>query len=113
MFEPRFTITLAVATALMEIEANRRLLASLHRTPLGKRLEQVLWSASGSEGIQKALWSCLAFQKDRDVILATRHGFHGKKGLAEAVTGDENMLEHGQSPVCDRTPRSAPHGLPP
>lgn len=77
------------AISPLEVEANHRLLASLHRTPFGSRLEQVMWSASGSEGIQKALWTCLQFQKDRNVILATRHGFHGKKGLAEAVTGDE------------------------
>jgi 4-aminobutyrate aminotransferase-like enzyme len=38
------------------------------------------------------------------VILATRHGFHGKKGLAEAVTGDE------QSP--NRDPRVTFIGFP-
>lgn len=92
---PPLTAYNAIST--LEAEANRRLLASLRVTPLGHRLEQVLWSASGSEGIQKALWACLKFQPKRDIIVATRHGFHGKKGLAEAVTGDE------QSP--NRDPR--------
>jgi len=78
------------AISALEVEANHRLLTSLHRTPLGAWLQQVMWSASGSEGIQKALWACLQFQPTRDVILATRYGFHGKKGLAEAVTGDEH-----------------------
>jgi 4-aminobutyrate aminotransferase-like enzyme len=85
------------AISSLEVHANRRLLASLQRTPLGNRLQQVMWSASGSEGVQKAIWACQNHRKDRDVILATRHGFHGKKGLAEAVTGDE------QSP--NRDPR--------
>jgi len=78
------------AISALEVEANHRLLTSLHRTALGARLQEVMWSASGSEGIQKALWACLQFQPKRDVILATRYGFHGKKGLAEAVTGDEH-----------------------
>jgi 4-aminobutyrate aminotransferase-like enzyme len=78
------------AVSTLEHEANRRLLASLQRTPMGRRLEQVLWSASGSEGIQKALWACQHYQPTKDIILATRDGFHGKKGLAHAVTGNEN-----------------------
>jgi 4-aminobutyrate aminotransferase-like enzyme len=49
----------------------------------------VLWASTGSEAIQKALWACLARDRNRDIILATRHGFHGKKGLANAVTGCE------------------------
>ena len=49
-----------------------------------------MWSASGSEAIQKALWACLHRDKNRDVIIATRHGFHGKKGLAGATTGSED-----------------------
>ena len=48
-----------------------------------------MWAASGSEAIQKALWACLHLHRDRDIILATRYGFHGKKGLAGAVTGSE------------------------
>jgi 4-aminobutyrate aminotransferase-like enzyme len=85
---PPLTAYNAIST--LEVEANRRLLRSLHTTPFGQRMEQVLWSASGSEGVQKALWSCLKARPDRGVILATRHGFHGKKGLSEAVTGDEH-----------------------
>jgi 4-aminobutyrate aminotransferase-like enzyme len=48
-----------------------------------------MWAASGSEAIQKALWACLHRDPKRDLILATRYGFHGKKGLAGAVTGCE------------------------
>ena len=56
-----------------------------------------MWAASGSEAIQKALWAALALDPARDLIIATRDGFHGKKGLAEAVTGSET----------DHEPRSA------
>jgi 4-aminobutyrate aminotransferase-like enzyme len=73
----------------VEVEASRRLLEVLQGRPGGQRLQQVLWAASGSEAIQKALWAALARDRSRDVILATRHGFHGKKGLAGAVTGCE------------------------
>ncbi len=73
----------------LEIEATRRLIETLRGRPGGNRLEQVLWAASGSEAIQKALWASLARDRARDVILATRYGFHGKKGLANAVTGSE------------------------
>jgi 4-aminobutyrate aminotransferase-like enzyme len=48
-----------------------------------------MWAASGSEAVQKALWASLALDPARELILATRDGFHGKKGLAEAVTGSE------------------------
>ncbi|HEV8061912.1 MAG TPA: aspartate aminotransferase family protein [Gemmataceae bacterium] len=77
------------AATPVEIEAVRRLLNLLQNRPGGTRLEQVLWAASGSEAIQKALWAALARAPQRDIILATRHGFHGKKGLAGAVTGSE------------------------
>ena len=53
----------------------------------------MLWAASGSEAVQKALWAALARNRDRPVILATRHGFHGKKGLAGAVSGTEHDAE--------------------
>jgi len=56
----------------------------------------VMWAASGSEAIQKALWAALARDHARDVILATRFGFHGKKGLAGAVTGCET--DHDRDP---------------
>jgi 4-aminobutyrate aminotransferase-like enzyme len=81
----------------IEVRASERLIDSLRQEPGGGRCEQVLWAASGSEAIQKALWAALARQPGKDVILATRHGFHGKKGLARAVTGTE------QDP--DRDPR--------
>ena len=78
------------AVTSVETEACRRLIGLLQSRPGGKRLEQVLWAASGSEAIQKALWAALARDDGRDIILATRYGFHGKKGLAGAVTGSEN-----------------------
>lgn len=83
------TLTAYNAITSVETEASRRLAALLKSRPGGKRLEQVLWAASGSEAIQKALWAALARDRARDVILATRFGFHGKKGLAGAVTGCE------------------------
>lgn len=78
------------AIAQVEADAVRRLTANLQSKPGGGRLEQILWAASGSEAIQKALWAALARDPSRDLILATRDGFHGKKGLAEAVTGTEH-----------------------
>ena len=78
------------AISLVEADAVGRLVTSLRRTPGGRRCEQVLWAASGSEAVQKALWASLAFDGNRSLIVATRHGFHGKKGLAEAVTGSES-----------------------
>ena len=85
-------VTFTAYNALTELEAQatQRLCASLQRTPHGGRLEQVMWAASGSEAVQKALWACLRRDPERNLILATRHGFHGKKGLAGAVTGSEN-----------------------
>jgi 4-aminobutyrate aminotransferase-like enzyme len=52
-----------------------------------------MWSASGSEAVQKALWACMRLNPERPQVLATRFGFHGKKGLAEAVTGSEKDPE--------------------
>jgi 4-aminobutyrate aminotransferase-like enzyme len=56
----------------------------------------VFWAASGSEAIQKALWAAMAWDQSRDMIIATRYGFHGKKGLAGAVTGCET--DHERDP---------------
>ncbi len=84
------------AVTRVEAEASRRLAAVLQQRPGGKRLEQILWAASGSEAIQKALWAALARDHTRDMILATRYGFHGKKGLAGAVTGCET--DHDRDP---------------
>lgn len=84
-------VTLTAYNAITELEAtaNARLLRSVQQTPHGSRLDSVMWAASGSEAIQKALWACLHRDENRDIILATRFGFHGKKGLAGAVTGSE------------------------
>ncbi len=75
----------------------------LQSQPGGARCEQVLWAASGSEAIQKALWAALDRRPGDDIILATRYGFHGKKGLAGAVTGSETDQE--------RDPRVQVHQL--
>lgn len=87
--------TLCAYNAITEIEtvACERLLASLQKAPGGARCQQVLWAASGSEAIQKALWASLARRPGADIMLATRAGFHGKKGLAGAVTGSEKDPE--------------------
>ena len=77
----------------LETAASKRLADLLQSRPGGKRLQHVMWAASGSEAIQKALWAALARDRNRDVILATRFGFHGKKGLAGAVTGSETDRE--------------------
>lgn len=80
----------------VEVQASRRLAELLQSRPGGKRLQQVMWAASGSEAIQKALWAAMARDHGRDIILATRFGFHGKKGLAGAVTGSET--DHERDP---------------
>jgi 4-aminobutyrate aminotransferase-like enzyme len=77
------------AVTEVEVEASRRLVELVQSRPGGRRLEQVMWAASGSEAIQKALWAALARDRTREMLVATRHGFHGKKGLAGAVTGSE------------------------
>jgi 4-aminobutyrate aminotransferase-like enzyme len=84
------------AVTHVETEASQRLAQLLQARPGGKRLEQVMWAASGSEAIQKALWAALARDRSRDMIIATRFGFHGKKGLAGAVTGSEK--DHDRDP---------------
>ena len=70
--------------APVEVEAAERLVKSM-RSP---KAEKVLWAASGSEGIQKAMWAALHRHPERDILVATRGGFHGKKGLAGDVTGE-------------------------
>jgi len=84
------------AVTPVEIEASRKLLQMLQSRPGGKRLQHVMWAASGSEAIQKALWPALARDHAREMIIATRFGFHGKKGLAGAVTGCEQ--DHDRDP---------------
>jgi 4-aminobutyrate aminotransferase / (S)-3-amino-2-methylpropionate transaminase / 5-aminovalerate transaminase len=83
------TLTAYNGVTDVEVQASRRLSELLQSRPGGKRLQQVMWAASGSEAIQKALWAAMARDRGRDMILATRFGFHGKKGLAGAVTGSE------------------------
>ncbi|MDA7980614.1 MAG: aspartate aminotransferase family protein [Pirellulales bacterium] len=85
-------VPLSAYNALTELEvrAAENLIAVMRREQGGGRIEQVAWAASGSEAVQKALWMAQAFQQDRPIILATRGGFHGKKGLAGAVSGSED-----------------------
>ncbi len=95
-YSPALPLTAYNAITPVEAEASRRLVEVLQSRPGGKRLEQVFWAASGSEAIQKALWAALARDGSRDIIIATRYGFHGKKGLAGAVTGCET--DHDRDP---------------
>ena len=90
---PALPMTAYNAVTAVEVQASRRLIELLRRSPGGGRMEQVMWAASGSEAIQKALWAALARDRTRPMILATRFGFHGKKGLANAVTGSEADAE--------------------
>jgi len=80
----------------VEASAVERLIKNVRSRSGGRRLDTVMWAASGSEAIQKALWACLHRDETRDIILATRYGFHGKKGLAGAVTGCET--DHDRDP---------------
>jgi 4-aminobutyrate aminotransferase-like enzyme len=88
-------ITLTAYNAVTPVEtlAVERLLKSVRATDFGRNLDMVCWAASGSEAVQKALWACLNRNPERSLILATRYGFHGKKGLANAVTGSESDPE--------------------
>lgn len=95
-YSPALPLTAYNAATPVEIEATRRLVELLQSRRGGERLQQVLWAASGSEAIQKALWAALAHDRERDMIVATRYGFHGKKGLAGAVTGCET--DHERDP---------------
>src|SRR5712691_5259452 len=95
-YSPALPLTAYNAVTGVETEASRRLVALLQDGPGGGRLEQVMWAASGSEAIQKALWAALARDGTREMIVATRYGFHGKKGLAGAVTGCET--DHDRDP---------------
>lgn len=92
-YYPAVAATAYNAITHIEAEASRRLAALLQRCQGGSRLQQVMWAASGSEAIQKALWASMARDKARPLILATRYGFHGKKGLSCAVTGTEHDAE--------------------
>lgn len=89
-YAPHVPLTAYNAVTEVESLAVEKLLKSARATPYGQRLDTVMWSASGSEAVIKALWACLHRDPSRDIILATRGGFHGKKGLAGAVTGSES-----------------------
>lgn len=84
-------VSLTAYNAITPLEANAslRLAKSLQSFHGGGRLESVIWAASGSEAVQKALWACMRRDSSRPGVLATRYGFHGKKGLSGAVTGSE------------------------
>jgi len=92
-FTSMVPLTAYNAITPLEVSASQRLVANMRSQPGGNRCEQVLWAASGSEAIQKALWAALDRRPGENLILATRHGFHGKKGLANAVTGSEQDPE--------------------
>lgn len=70
----------------VQVEATRRLVQSMGAA----KLKKVFWAASGSEGVQKAMWSTLHRYPERPIMVATRFGFHGKKGLAAEVTGESS-----------------------
>jgi len=42
----------------------------------------VMWAASGSEAVQKALWACLHRDEQRDMIVATLAKNEGEIGAA-------------------------------
>jgi 4-aminobutyrate aminotransferase-like enzyme len=88
-------VPLTAYNALTPVEADAaaKLIKFCQMRPGGGRLQKVLWAASGAEAIQKSLWAAMARDKARPMILATRHGFHGKKGLSGAVTGSEHDPE--------------------
>lgn len=93
---PAVAMTAYNAVTPIEAQAAARLVKNACSWPGGRRLNSVMWAASGSEAVQKALWACLHRDPKRDLILATRFGFHGKKGLAGAVTGSET--DHDRDP---------------
>jgi len=70
----------------VQIAASRRVVVSFGYA----KAEKILWAASGSEGIQKAIWACQHRYPERKILVGTRGGFHGKKGLAGDVSGEES-----------------------
>lgn len=91
-------VALTAYNAITPIEAAavERLVKNVQSWPGGARLDTVMWAASGSEAVQKSLWACMHRDPQRDMIIATRYGFHGKKGLSGAVTGCET--DHDRDP---------------
>lgn len=92
-FLPAVGMTAYNAITEPEATASERLLKCVQSAEGGQRLDCVIWAASGSEAVQKALWACMRRDPARPGILATRYGFHGKKGLSGAVTGSEQDAE--------------------
>ena len=92
-YVPALTLTAYNGITEIETQAVDRLLGNIRASKGSDRLDTIVWAASGSEAIQKALWASLARDRTRDMIIATRYGFHGKKGLANAVTGSEKDSE--------------------
>ena len=84
------------ATTELETLASERLLENMKQEKGGERMQRVIWAASGSEAIIKSIWAALLRSEQKDIILATRHGFHGKKGLAGATTGSETDPERDE-----------------
>jgi len=84
----------------LEIQAAERLITHLS----SPKLQRIMWAATGSEGIVKAMWCVQHRYPDRPIILATRGGFHGKKGLAGDVTGETSKnpnVRFISFPMCD------------
>lgn len=84
----------------VEVLAAKRLIETLDCP----RLQKILWADSGSAGIIKAMWAAQHCQPDKHIILATKYGFHGKKGLAGDVTGEETEnanVKFISFPMCD------------
>ncbi len=101
---PAAALTTYNAVTPLEVAASTRLVETLKRRPGGGRLDLVVWAASGSEAVQKALWAGMARDPARPLVLATRHGFHGKKGLSQAVSGCEADAERDPRVVFTRFP---------
>jgi 4-aminobutyrate aminotransferase-like enzyme len=84
----------------LEVEAAERLIDHLD----SPKLQRIIWAATGSEGIIKAMWCAQHRYSDRPTMVATRGGFHGKKGLAGDVTGetsDNPNVRFISFPMCD------------
>lgn len=83
-----------------EAEAARRLVESIGLSGL----DRVIWADSGSAAIIKAIWAVQHLSPERPIMLATRYGFHGKKGLAGDVTGETTTnpnVRFISFPTCD------------
>ncbi len=83
-----------------EVYAAKRMIESLDCP----RLQKLLWADSGSAAIIKSMWAAQHYQPDKHIMVATRYGFHGKKGLAGDVTGEESDNQNVRFisfPTCD------------